>query len=175
MEELRVLLTPYYLEVKTLHLLSIAVWSFSTAVAYRDYVLPAFLSWQADRDNREKRARRDWIIERFDRGAQLEHVAFPIAILTGLTLVWLSGWSLVVLNWLTLKVAIMVLVFIPVEFVDYYLSHFGGNKRRIRSQGDGLTHERMVLLHWRFLRLTAPLVIVFVPLLFYLAVVKPVI
>lgn len=173
MESARELLAPFYLEIKVVHLLAIAIWSFSTAVAYRDYVLPAFLAWQADRNNPATRERRDWVLERFDRGAEMEHVAFPIAIITGLTMVWLAGWHLQAVNWLTIKLAIMVLVFLPVEVIDYYLTHLGGNKAKIRENGDGAGHERMVMLHWRFLNVTAPVVIVFIPLLVYLAVVKP--
>ena len=34
-------------------------------------------------------------------------------------------------------------------------------------------HEAMTRLHWRFLSITTPVVLFFVPLLFYLAVTKP--
>jgi uncharacterized membrane protein len=174
MESLQQSLASYYLEIKTLHLLAIALWSFSTAVAYRDYVVPAFSDWLKKPDDLEALARRDWVMERFDRGAQLEHVAFPIAIITGLCMIWIANWPLQAVNWLSIKLAIMLLIFVPVEIVDYHLAHFGGNKKKLSKNNDPHKYQRMTLLHWNFLRITAPVVVVFIPLIVYLAVVKPV-
>lgn len=36
------------------------------------------------------------------------------------------------------------------EAVDYYISHMGGNKRRIRHSGDMQRYEAMTLFHWGF-------------------------
>jgi hypothetical protein len=71
------------------------------------------------------------------------------------------------------KLVVVVGIFLPMEIVDYWLCHFGGNKYRIRLTGDLERYERVVGLHWLFLRITTPLVIVFVPLVIYLVVVKP--
>lgn len=173
MEELRAALAPYYLQIKFVHLLMIAVWSFSTMVAYRNYVYPAFLSWQKRPDDPARIARRNDAMERFDRGVEIEHFAFPMAVLSGLLLVWIAGWPLANLSWLSLKLGILLLIFLPVEIVDYYLSHFGGNKARLRASGDLQRYESMTRFHWRFLRFTTPLVILFIPAIFYLAVTKP--
>jgi hypothetical protein len=172
-EAVRQTLSSYYLELKTLHLLAVAMWSFSTAVAFRDYVIPAFRAWFRDKGSQQKKEQRDYAIERFDHGAQLEHWAFPVVLVSGGLLVWIAQWPWHELNWLTLKLGLVLLIFIPMEAIDYYISHFGGNKARIRRSGDMDKYERMVLFHWKFFRVTTPLVIIFIPLIFYLAVTKP--
>lgn len=149
------------------------LWAFSTAVAYRNYIVPAFRNWQRQPDNAAAIARRNDFMERFDRGVIIEHVAFPLVLASGLLMVWLAGWSWRDVNWLSLKLGIVFIIFVPMEVFDYYLSHFGGNKRRIRIKGDTGRYEAMTRLHWQFFRLSTPLVIVLVPILFYLAVTKP--
>lgn len=173
MEELRVFLSPWYLQLKFLHLLTVAMWSFSTAVAFRNYLVPAFRAWQRNPEQARLTAWRNDVIERFDQGAALEHIAFPIVLISGLLMVWISGWQWQEVNWLTIKLGIILIVFVPMEALDYYLSHFGGNKRRIRLSGNDGRYETMVQAHWLFLRISTPLVVVFIPLIFYLAVTKP--
>ncbi len=164
---------PWYLQVKFIHLFTVAMWSFSTAVAYRNFIIPAFRAWQQEPDNGAAIARRNEFMERFDKGAILEHIAFPLVLLSGLLMVWLAGWSWQGLNWLSLKLGIVLLMFVPMEIIDYYISHLGGNKKKIRATGDTARYEAMTRFHWQFFRVTTPLIIVFVPLLFYLAVTKP--
>ena len=173
MDELRTLLLPWYLEIKALHLLLVAIWAFSTTVAYRNYILPAFRAVQAHPGDPARVARRNDYMERFDRGAILEHFAFPLVLVSGLFMVWLAGWNWQDLNWLSIKLVVVLVIFLPVELVDYYLSHFGGNKRRIRLAGNEQRYEQMMSIHWLFFRVTTPLVLVLIPLLIYLAVVKP--
>jgi uncharacterized membrane protein len=173
MEELRLVIAPYYLQVKFIHLLMVAMWTFSTAVAYRDYVFPAFKAWEKDPENPTRIAIRDDFLRRFDHGAQLEHFAFPVLIVTGFMMVWIAGWPLTELSWLTVKLGIVLIVFIPVEVIDYYISHFGGNKEKILATGDMDRHEAMTRFHWRFFKVTTPLVVTLIPMIYYLAVTKP--
>jgi hypothetical protein len=174
LEELRFLLLPWYLQIKFFHLLMVAMWSFSTAVAFRDYLAPVFRAWSRNPERSDLIARRDEAIERFDNGAVLEHIAFPLVLFTGLLMVWLGSWTWEEVNWLTIKLGIVLIVFLPMEILDYYLSHFGGNKGKIRTACNTQRYEQMILLHWKFLRVSTPLAIVFIPALFYLAVTKPV-
>lgn len=174
LDGLRTGLGPYYFQLKFLHLLSVIIWAGSTAVAYGWYVRQTYLAWQADPENLEKRKRRDWMLEQFDRGAIMEHVAFPIVLVTGIVLFLAGGWKVGARpSWLLVKLIFVVAVFVPMEIVDCWLCHFGGNKYRLRRSGDLERHERVVAAHWVFLRVTTPLVIVTVPLVVYLAVVKP--
>ena len=173
MEELRGALSPYYLELKTLHLLAAGMWAFSTAVAFRNYLVPAFRAWFREPDNPAYIERRNDAMERFDRGAELEHWAFPLLLITGVCLVWLGGWNTTEVSWLTAKLALVLLVFFPMEAMDYYLSHFGGNKQKIRASGDMQRYEASIGLHWKFFLVTTPLVVTLIPLTYYLAVTKP--
>jgi uncharacterized membrane protein len=174
LDAIRSAFAPYYLYIKFVHLLAVMIWSFSTAVAYVWYVRSAYLGWQRDSENEEAKRRRDWAMEHFDRGVVLEHVAFPVVIITGPLLFIVGGWSVgLSLTWLLTKIAIVVLVFVPMEAVDYWLSHFGGNKHRIRRQGDLEKYERYMARHWLFLRITTPIVITTIPAVIFLAVVKP--
>lgn len=173
MNALHSALAPYYLEIKWVHLFFVAMWAFSTAVAYRYYVVPAFRAWLGDKSNPPLIEKRDAMIKAFDRGAVLEHIAFPIILLTGVTMVWLNGWPLDQLNWLTVKLMIVGLIFIPMEVVDYHISHFGGRKGLALAAGDVARYERQIAFHWEFFRVTEKIVRVFVPLVFFLAVVKP--
>jgi len=164
---------PWYLQLKFVHLFTVALWSFSTAVAYRNYIVPAFTRWQREPTNPGLIQRRNDAMERFDQGAVLEHIAFPLVLISGLLMAWAGGWQWQTLNWLGVKLLIVGVVFLPMECLDYYISHGGGNKRRIRLTGDTGHYEQMMRFHWQFFRVTTPLIIVFIPLTFYLAVVKP--
>lgn len=142
-------------------------------MAYLYYIAPAFRRWERNPGDAATIARRNELMERFDRGAILEHVAFPLLLASGVLMVWLAGWSWREVNWLSVKLGIVLLVFMPMEIIDYYISHFGGNKRSIRHSGNTERYEAMTRFHWRFFRVTTPLVMILVPVLFYLAVAKP--
>ncbi|MCG8591628.1 MAG: hypothetical protein MJE66_20210 [Proteobacteria bacterium] len=173
MEELRLAITPYYLYVKAVHVLAAMVWAFSTAVAWAFYLRPAFKAALRDPDDTVAIERRNFLMERFDRGAAVEHVAFPVLVVTALLLLWMGRVDLTQWNAITAKLWIGVLVIIPMECVDYYLSHFGGNKASIRRSGDAERYERFMAYHWRFFQVTEPLVVVIVPLMVFLAVARP--
>ncbi len=173
MEAFGEVLQPWYFQLKFLHVISVAMWSFSTAVAYRDYIVPVFNAWSRAPADSERIARRDWAMERFDSGAILEHVAFPLLLVTGLAMFFAGGWSLDGFTWLAVKLVIVAAIFIPMEAVDYYISHFGGNKARLRNRGDMARHEAMIRFHWLFFKVSTPLVVIFIPAIYYLAIVKP--
>jgi len=173
LEALRTALGPFYLHIKALHVLSAAIWSFSTAVAWVYYLKPVLRSARAHPDDAARRARRDEFMDRFDRGAAFEHVAFALLVVTALLMLWLGRADLTRFSFVTAKVWIGVLVILPMEAFDIYLAHLGGNKARVRATGDAERHERMMDWHWTFLRITEPIVLVLVPAMFFLAVVKP--
>ena len=162
----------YYLEIRFVHVFSVMIWAFSTAVAYGWYVKGAFVKWEANPTDATAINRRNWAIEQFDRGVILEHTAFPVVLVSGLLLLSISGWT-VDTPWLLLKLLVVVLVFLPMEIFDYHLSHFGGNKYRLRLRGESDRYEVAIRRHWLFLRVTTPLIILFVPLTMFLAMVKP--
>lgn len=172
MEAVRQLLLPYYLEIKFVHLFFVMMWSWSTAVAYTWFVKSAFLRWERNPDDPKAKERRDWTLEQFDKGVVMEHIAFPMILLTGPLLYWLGGWQLSA-HWLALKLILITVIFLPMEAIDYWVSHFGGNKTKLRKAGDQQRFEAIVQWHWKFLKTSTPIVGLFIPAIIFLAVVKP--
>lgn len=165
-------LAEYYLVLKFVHLVFAAIWAWSTSVAYTNYLLPMVRDFQRHPDDADRARLRNWAMERFDDGVVLEHIAFPMLIVTGPLLMLAGGWSPAE-GWFAMKLALVVLVFIPVEIADFYLAHFGGNKEKLRIRGDAAGYERALHQHWWFLVITTPIVIVGITYIFFLAIVKP--
>jgi hypothetical protein len=65
-EEIRSRLLFWYLQIRFFHLLMVATRSFSTAVAFRDYLAPAFRAWSRNSERRDLIARRDEANDCFD-------------------------------------------------------------------------------------------------------------
>lgn len=166
------LLAPWYFQIKFVHLLFMAVWFMSTSVAYRFYLVPIFTAWMKSPQDVDALRLRNWAMERFDDGAILEHIAFPMLLITGPMLMIAGGWT-PAHGWFAMKLVMVVLVFIPVEIMDYYLAHFAGNKEKIRATGSAEAYEEGMHKHWWFLIVSSPIVIVTIPYVLYLAIVKP--
>lgn len=167
------LLAPWYAQIKFLHVIFVGIWAFSTAVAYQNYVIPAFRRALANPNDADAIDHRNRMIEAFDKGVVLEHVAFPGVIVTGLLMLWLGGWSPSESWWLTAKLLLVILVFIPMEAVDYRISHFSKPKRQMRLDGETEQLEAAIAFHWKFLRVSTLIVVTAIPAAIYLAVVKP--
>lgn len=165
-------LIDYYVTLKFVHMVFAAIWAWSTSVAYGNYLVPLFRDWQRAPHDPERIRLRNWAMERFDDGAKLEHIAFPMLLITGPLLMLAGGWT-PDSGWFAMKLVLIVLVFLPIEIADFHLAHFGGNKERLREAGDGVAYERAIHLHWWFLIVTTPIVIVSITFTFYLAIVKP--
>jgi uncharacterized membrane protein len=166
-------LGPYYLHIKFVHVLFVAMWVFSTSVAYAFFVLPVMKAWRRNPQDGEVIVVRDWVMERFDEGVAYEHIAFPMVLITGPLLYIIGGWNTGV-GWMDLKLLILIGLFIPVEIADYYMSHFGGNKRKIRESGDLEKYENYMHYHWWFFLVTTPAVMIYGVLIMFLAITKPI-
>ncbi|MCG8670149.1 MAG: hypothetical protein MI867_12095 [Pseudomonadales bacterium] len=172
LEDLQSALMPYYIYIKFVHVFFVMIWSWSTAVAYTWYVKGAFLKWEKSPDDPTLIQRRNWAIEQFDKGVVMEHVAFPVILITGPLLYFIGPWNLD-FTWLLIKLTVVVFVFLPLEIIDYWLSHFGGNKLKLKKKQKMEQYERAIQQHWRFLKASTPLVTIFIPAVIFLAVVKP--
>jgi len=171
-DAIRESLGAYYQYIKFVHLLAAMMWSWSTAVAYVWYIKDAWKEWAENPHDPILKARRDWAFEQFDKGVVLEHLAFPVILITGPLMIILAGWPLMT-PWLAVKLAIVLFVFIPIEIFDYWLSHMGGNKTRVRKQNDPKKFDHFIRIHWIFFQITTPLIVIFMPLVVFLATVKP--
>jgi uncharacterized membrane protein len=169
---LQTTLAPYYIYIKFVHVVFVMMWVFSTSVAYAYFLLPVMKAWRRNPQDGEVIVMRDWIMERFDEGVLYEHIAFPMILITGPLLYVVGGWNTGV-GWLDLKLLILIGLFIPVEIADYYMSHFGGNKRKIRDSGDMEKYESYIHKHWWFFLVTTPAVMIYGVLMVFLAITKP--
>lgn len=173
MEALQEAVSPYYFWIKAFHVISAAVWAFSTSVAYAYYLKPAIVAAHRHPDDPARRARLDDFMERFDRGAIFEHVALVIMIVTALLMIWIRDIDLLRWSFIPFLFWIGVIVITPMEVLDIWLAHLGGNKTRLREAGDRERYDRVLGWHLTFLRVTEPIVIVLIPTAFIIAVVKP--
>jgi hypothetical protein len=169
---IRELLVPYYVFIKFIHVLFVMMWAWSAMLAFSNYLVPAFRGWRLNPGDEQRLKMRNWAMERFDEGVIYEHVAFTVVLITGSLLYICGSWSTAA-NWLLLKLSIVVVIMIPIEIFDCYISHFGGNKARIRQAGNSASYETMVHRHWWFLLITTPVIAVFVMTMLFLALVKP--
>ena len=146
-EELRAAIGPYYLYIKAVHVVSAAIWGFSTAVAWSFYVKPVVAASRRRPESQSLHLRRNDFMERFERGAWLEHVAFLLLVLTAALLLWIGQVDLTRWSFITLLLWLGILVILPMEVLDIHLSHMGGNKRHLRAAGDAERYERMLERH----------------------------
>ncbi|MCG8535381.1 MAG: hypothetical protein MI808_09820 [Pseudomonadales bacterium] len=168
----RELMAPYYMYIKFIHVMAVMIWSWSTAVAYTSYLKNTYIKWKRNPNDAVLKERRDWAFEQFDRGVVLEHIAFPVILVTGAMLFITGNWNLD-FQWLAIKLSIVALIFLPMEVVDYYLSHMGGNKYHIKKSGNSEKYEQYIEHHWLFFRITTPLIATFMPIAIFFAIVKP--
>jgi len=138
-------LSPFYMQIKLLHLLAVMVWLFSTAVAYQNYLVPAFKAWLAAPDDAQSIATRNLAMERFDKGVLLEHIAFPVIMITG-PILWLLSCYGAESDWFVLKMLSVFGIVFPIEIADYHLSHFHGNQRRSRLSAATAEYDHMIRL-----------------------------
>src|SRR3546814_18901645 len=68
-------------------------WLWSTSVAYVHYLLPAFHAWRRNPDDEGVIELRDWVMDRLDRGAVIEHIAFHLVMISAPLLYWVGGWD----------------------------------------------------------------------------------
>jgi uncharacterized membrane protein len=172
LEAIRLWLAENYMILKFIHLMAVMVWVWSTSVAYAFYLVPVFKAWRRNPNDSDILVLRNWVMERFDQGASYEHVAFPVVIITGPLLYWAGGFDMSI-GWLSLKLLIVVGLFLPIEIMDYHLSHFGGSKNQFRQRDDWSGYEVAVHRHWWFLILTSPVIMVSAMFVLFLAITKP--
>lgn len=164
-------LASHYLILKFFHLFVVMIWGFS-AIGGFWYLVTASREWSKDKENLELKRRKEWAQWHFNNVVVLEHIAFPLVLLTGTLLFWVSSWPLDY-NWLFWKLVIVLGIFIPMEIVDIWLSHWH-SPRAMKNMDEDQQHYRdATKKHNLFLDITSPLVLVMVPVVIYLAVVKP--
>ena len=165
-------LAPYYLYIKFFHLFFVMMWAMSALGAYVFFLRSTIYQVQATPEDEHLQQRLVWAYEQFDKTVILEHIAFPIVLVTGLLLFLVTGWTLDT-PWLMLKLIIVVGFFIPLEILDFWIAHVWGARVTRERKEDPQSWNSMRATHWQFLKTTAPMIRYTVPVVIFLAVVKP--
>lgn len=166
------LLAPYYFYFKFFHVFFVLMWTMSAVGAYIFYLRATIYEFQERPEDKELERRLVWAYEQFDKTVILEHIAFPIVLLTGLLMFFGSVWSLEH-HWMLVKLAIVFGFFVPLEIYDIWISHVLGPRISKNKNADPGAWDEGRALHWKFLKGSSPWIRITVPTVVFLAVVKP--
>jgi uncharacterized membrane protein len=117
----------YYPYIKFIHLFSMMIWGMSAVGAYVYYFLSTLFEVKKDSQNMELQQGLIWAYEQFDKTVVLEHIAFPVALIIGLLMFVMAGWT-TDNSWILVNLVIVVGFFIPLEVLDVWISHVLGPK-----------------------------------------------
>ena len=186
--------------IEALHSLTAAIFGGLDLAAWRDLIrfvhVAAFVGWAGpamgaswfvyaaawDRGKHpgdEELTRRElWVRRQFNRVVALEHLSFAALVVTGLMLAEAADWAYAGQSWLQWKLALVFLIFIPMELADVVLSAWF---QRVMKPGveeaegaAGSAYVRAARSQDLFLRATIPPVMIGIPIALYVAVVKPI-
>ena len=115
----------YYPYIKFIHLFSMMIWGMSAVGAYVYYFRSTLFEVKKDPQNIELQRRLIWVYEQFDKTVVLEHIVFSLALITGLLMFVMAGWT-TDNSWMLVKLVIVVGFFIPLEVLDVWISHVLG-------------------------------------------------
>jgi uncharacterized membrane protein len=117
----------YYPYIKFIHLFSVMIWGMSAVGAYVYYFRTTLSEVKKDSQNMELQQGLIWAYEQFDKTVVLEHIAFPVALIIGLLMFVMAGWT-TDNSWILVNLVIVVGFFIPLEVLDVWISHVLGPK-----------------------------------------------
>jgi hypothetical protein len=107
----------------------------------------------------------------------LEHLGFFTMLASGLVLLGMYGFGAIATTWLELKLALVVLIIVPIELADLWFSHRGLPEIFASRRPDAPYTERekrlLDLYHRRFVPITLPVLLATVVVVMWLAVAKP--
>ena len=117
----------YYPYIKFIHLFSVMIWGMSAVGAYVYYFRTTLFEVKKDSQDMELQQGLIWAYEQFDKTVVLEHIAFLVALIIGLLMFVMAGWT-TDNSWMLVKLVIVVGFFIPLEVLDVWISHVLGPK-----------------------------------------------
>ena len=96
-------------------------------------------------DDAELLRREHWVRRQFNRVVALEHLAFAALIVTGLMLAQAADWAYAGQAWWRWKLALVCLIFVPMELLDLALSAWFGRAMKPRADDTDTTDETNVV------------------------------
>lgn len=163
--------------LRFVHIGSFLLWA-GPAMGASWYVYVAAWQRSRDPDNEELLRRERWVRHHFNLVVAVEHLGFAVLIVSGLMLAEGVDWAFAGQAWFGWKLAMVFLVFIPMELLDVVLSAWFGRAMKPGStdaegEGAGAEYGRAARSQDLFLRATIPPVMIGIPFVLYLAVVRP--
>ena len=161
-----------YLIVKFFHLVFVMLWAGSAIGAFWFVLISRKERMDCDDNDDELVRRDDWVRHHFNNVLKIEHIAFPLVILSGISLIMLANWD-ISSGWLYWKLGIVVLIIIPMEIIDTWLSHFYVPPT-ISNKKQGLAaYNKAIVVQENFLKIATPTVAITIPTIMYMAITKP--
>ena len=166
-------LAEWYLHLKLLHITAAIVWG-AVAVGAWWFVLVSWWQRRAAPDDPELERRDDWVRYHFLVVVIAEHLAFLLLIPSGVLLALALGMDMAnTPPWLRWKAGIALVVFVPMEVVDVWLSHWLLPRRMRDKDAAPAAYRQAVRWHEAFLWCGTVVIGVGLPAVLYLAVFKP--
>lgn len=172
MESLTAFVAANFYYVKFVHVIFAFLWGLAVPPAFTIYVRRAMNDYNADPTNAELERRMWWAWDQADKLIVLEHIAWPVLLITGPLLFLASGWTLSH-PWIILKLSIIIIIYIPLEAYDIWFSHYYSAYAEARKNENPEGYKKMRADQVRFFRIVSPIVRTTIPLLWFLAIVKP--
>jgi|TARA_B100002003_G_C14136627_1_gene546636 uncharacterized membrane protein len=161
-----------FLYIKFIHVFFAFLWGLAVPPAFTVYVRRAMNDYNADPGNEELERRMWWTWDQIDKLIVLEHIAWPILIITGPLMFLASGWSLSD-PWIMMKLSIIIIIYVPIEAFDIWFSHFYSAHAEARKLEDPDGYKKMRADQIRFFKIISPTVRITIPAIWFLAIVKP--
>lgn len=161
-----------YLIVKFFHVVSVMLWAGSAIGAFWFVFVARKERLNSGNKDEELVRRDDWVRHHFNNILKIEHIAFPLVIATGLGMILLADWD-ISSGWLFWKLGIVVLIIIPMEIIDTWLSHFYVPPT-INNKNDSITaYNKAIVVQENFLKIATPTVAITIPAIMFMAITKP--
>lgn len=157
--------------VKVIHLGALVIWLGPSGGAWMVLML-------ARRKAGEPSLVTHYLYRGFFQMLWLEHAGFFALLASGIVMLGMFDFAMVQAKWLTIKLAILLLVILPIEVADLWFSHRGLPQLFVSRRPDAPYTERERRLldayHRRFVPVALPILLGAVVTMMWLAVAKPV-
>ncbi len=172
-DNLLIFIASNFLYIKFIHVFFAFLWGMAVPPAFAVYVARAMKDSNADPENGELERRMWWSWDQIDKLIILEHIAWPILLITGPMMFLASGWSLTD-PWIVMKLSLIIVIYIPLEAYDIWFSHYYAARAEARKLEDPEGYKKMRADQLKFFKIVSPTIRITLPMIWFLAIVKPI-
>lgn len=158
--------------LRFVHVAAFLVWA-GPAMGASWFVYAAAWARRRSGDDEELLRRERWVRRHFNFVVLAEHLGFAVLVVSGLMLAESTDWAYAGQRWFAWKLALVFLIFVPMELLDVVLSAWLQRVMTRDEPADAAAWARAARWQDLFMRATIPPVLIGIPIVLYLAVVKP--